>query len=57
MSASFRLGAVLLALALPGMLVASRLLPSEQTTFSLDGVPSEVPGYSGIAEQDRKSVV
>ncbi len=52
MSVTARLGIVLLALALPGAVVASRLLASgAQRTFSLDGVPTELPGYRGIAEQ------
>lgn len=52
MSRTARLAAVLLALALPQAVVASWLLASaEPKTFSLDAVPSELRGYSAVAEQ------
>ena len=51
MSSTLRLGAVLLALALPAAGVATQLLaPGEPKRFSLDGVPTELPGFSGVAE-------
>jgi EpsI family protein len=52
MSVTARLAAVLVALALPGVVVASRMLaPAEPRILSLEGVPSELPDYGVIAEQ------
>jgi EpsI family protein len=52
MSFTGRLAAVVLALALPGTLLVVRLAaPGPPKVFSLEGVPTELPGYAGVAEQ------